>query len=135
MAPYRMGFIKANNDRTGGWQHIYKMLRSGELVICGDTCPKLVRAIPSRIHDPEKKDDIFKQKGDELDDCMDAFRYMLAADDDSAGFGGRPRRGAEPDERPSRAVMTRSRRVRSDCSSNNRLRISMCIPSTELDSK
>ena len=75
--PYRMAFTMANNDRQGGWQHIYRMLRSGELVICGDTCPKLVAAIPSRIHDPEKEDDIFKQKGDPLDDCMDAFRYGI----------------------------------------------------------
>jgi hypothetical protein len=36
------------------------MLRSGELVICEDTCPKLVSAIPSRIHDPDKEDDILK---------------------------------------------------------------------------
>ncbi len=77
MAPYRMGFIAANNDRQGGWQHLYRMLRSGELVICGDACPKLVRAIPSRIHDPDKEDDILKVKGDELDDCCDGSRYGL----------------------------------------------------------
>lgn len=74
--PYRMGFIQANNDRQGGWQHIYRMLRSGELVVC-DNCTFLLRAIPSRIHDPDKEDDILKVKGDELDDCMDAFRYGL----------------------------------------------------------
>jgi hypothetical protein len=74
MAPYRMGFIQANNDRQGGWQHIYRMLRSGELVICHDTCPLLVRALPSRIHDLDKEDDILKVKGDPLDDCMDALR-------------------------------------------------------------
>ena len=62
---------------TARAQHIYRMLRSGELVICGDTCPHLVAAIPSRIHDPEKEDDIRKERGDELDDCMDAFRYGL----------------------------------------------------------
>jgi hypothetical protein len=77
LAPYRMGFTMANNDRQGGWQHIFRMLRSGELVICGDTCPKLLSAIPSRIHDPDKEDDILKAKGDPLDDCMDAFRYGL----------------------------------------------------------
>jgi hypothetical protein len=77
LAPYRMGFIQANNDREGGWQHIFRMLRSGELVICGDMCPNLLRAIPSRIHDPEKEDDLLKVKGDELDDCMDALRYGL----------------------------------------------------------
>jgi hypothetical protein len=76
-APYRMAFTMANNDRQGGWQQVYRMLRDGELVICGDTCPNLVSAIPSRIYDPEKEDDILKVKGDPLDDCMDAFRYGL----------------------------------------------------------
>ena len=55
------------------------MLRSGELVICEDTCPNLVAAIPSRILDPDKEDDILKAKGDPLDDCMDAFRYRIYA--------------------------------------------------------
>lgn len=75
--PYRMAFSMANNDRQGGWQHVYRMLRSGELVICGDTCPNLLAAIPSRIHEPDKEDDILKVKGDPLDDCMDAFRYGI----------------------------------------------------------
>ena len=74
LGPYRMGFSQANNDRQGRWQHIYRGLRSGELVIC-DTCPRLIEAIPSRIHDPDKEDDIFKAKGSALDDCMDAFGY------------------------------------------------------------
>ena len=77
MYPYRMAFLKANNDRAGGWQHIYRMLRSGDLVICGDTCPNLLAAIRSRIHDPDKEDDILKVHGDPLDDCMDALRYGL----------------------------------------------------------
>src|ERR1700733_8474578 len=72
-----MAFTMANNDRQGGWQHIYRMLRSGELVICEDTCPNLVSAIPSRIHDLDKEDDILKAKGNPLDDCMDAFRYGI----------------------------------------------------------
>jgi hypothetical protein len=72
-----MAFTMANNDRQGGWQHIYRMMRSGELVICGDTCPNLVAAIPSRIHEPDKEDDILKVKGDPLDDCMDACRYGI----------------------------------------------------------
>jgi hypothetical protein len=67
LAPYRMAFTMANNDRQGGWQHVCRMLRDGELVICGDTCQHLVSAIPSRIHDPEKEDDILKVKGDPLD--------------------------------------------------------------------
>lgn len=69
LGPYRMGFIQANNDRQGRWQHIYRGLRSG------DTCPMLIEAIPSLIHDPDKEDDIFKQKGSPLDDAIDAAGY------------------------------------------------------------
>lgn len=75
MRPYGMGFVKAANEREGGWQHIFRMLRSGELVIVGDRCPKLVEAIPSRIRDEKKFDDIKKMPGDPLDDCVDAIRY------------------------------------------------------------
>jgi hypothetical protein len=77
LEPYRMGFVQANNDRQGGWQHVFRMLRSGELVICKDTCPVLVQAIPSRIHDPDREDDIWKDKGSPLDDAIDALRYGL----------------------------------------------------------
>jgi len=74
LAPYRMGFSQANNDRQGRWQHMFRTLRSGELVIC-DTCPMLIEAIPTRIHDPDKEDDIWKDKGNPLDDCIDACGY------------------------------------------------------------
>jgi hypothetical protein len=72
---YGMSYTKAANEREGGWQHGYRMLRSGELVICGDRCPRLVEAIPSRIRDEKKFDDIKKMPGDPLDDCVDAWRY------------------------------------------------------------
>jgi hypothetical protein len=68
-------FVKASTDREGGWQLIFRMLKKGELVICGDTCPELLRAIPSRKHDPKKPGDIVKMKGDPLDDAVDALRY------------------------------------------------------------
>lgn len=74
--PYGMGFIRGANDRAGGWQHIYRMLRSGELVIC-DNCPDLIKAIRSRVKDPKKPDDILKVPGDKLDDCIDALRYAV----------------------------------------------------------
>ena len=73
--PYGVEFVRANTDRDGGWQLLFRMLKSGEMVICGDTCPELLRAIPSRKHDPKKPGDIVKMKGDPLDDAVDAWRY------------------------------------------------------------
>jgi hypothetical protein len=76
MRRFGMQFIRANNERPGGWQHIYRMLRSGELVIC-DNCTELMQAIPSRVKDPKKLDDIAKVIGDKHDDLMDALRYAI----------------------------------------------------------
>ena len=72
-----MNLTRASTDREGGWQLIYRMLKSGELVICGDTCPELVKAIPTRLHDPKKPGDIIKTPGDHYDDVVDAFRYAI----------------------------------------------------------
>ncbi|MGH9541498.1 MAG: terminase large subunit domain-containing protein [Terriglobales bacterium] len=69
-------FEPASTDRVGGAMLIYSQLDSGELVIA-DTCRQLLEAIPSRIHDPDRPDDILKIAGDPLDDCIDAFRYGL----------------------------------------------------------
>jgi hypothetical protein len=76
---YGITLTKASTDREGGWQRIYGMLKSGELVICGDTCPQLVKAIPTRIHDPKKPGDILKRPGDHADDAMDALRDAARA--------------------------------------------------------
>src|SRR5437879_3950794 len=43
-----ISFTKASTDREGGWQLIYRMLKSGELVIWRDTCRELVTAIATR---------------------------------------------------------------------------------------
>ena len=74
---YGLDFSQASMDREGGWQHIYRLLKSGELVICSDTCPELVKAIASRIHDKKKPGDIVKTPGDPLDDAVDALRYAV----------------------------------------------------------
>lgn len=74
---YGIMLRKASTDREGGWQLIYRMLKSGELVICSDTCPELVKAIPTRLHDPKKPGDIIKTPGDHHDDEVDAFRYAI----------------------------------------------------------
>lgn len=69
-------FQPASTDRLGGAMLIYSQLDSGELVIT-DRCPQLLEAIPSRIHDATRPDDILKIAGDPLDDCVDALRYGL----------------------------------------------------------
>jgi hypothetical protein len=77
VAEYGIMLQRASTDREGGWQLIYRMLKSGELVICGDTCPELVKAIPTRLHDLKKPGDIIKTPGDHHDDEVDAFRYAI----------------------------------------------------------
>lgn len=74
---YGISLIRASTDREGGWQLIYRMLKSGELVICDDTCPELIKAIPTRLHDPKNPGDILKVPGDHADDVIDAFRYAI----------------------------------------------------------
>ena len=51
--PIRLCREDVLNDRLGGWQLMYQMLQKGEWQIA-DTCPKLIEAIPSRIHDEKR---------------------------------------------------------------------------------
>jgi hypothetical protein len=74
--PCDLGVIKASNDRIGGWQLMYQLLQTGEWRIA-DTCPKLIEAIPSRMHDEKKPGDILKVIGDPLDDVADGTRYGI----------------------------------------------------------
>ncbi|MGH9413738.1 MAG: terminase large subunit domain-containing protein, partial [Terriglobales bacterium] len=69
-----VGFTPASNDRIGGAMLLYSQLDSGKLLIT-DGCRQLRETIPTRIHDPNRPDDILKISGDPLDDCIDAFRY------------------------------------------------------------
>lgn len=48
-----LGAIDGSNDRIGGWQLMYQMLVRGQWLIA-DTCPLLIAAIPSRVHDPKR---------------------------------------------------------------------------------
>jgi hypothetical protein len=50
--------------QTGGWQ-------------IADTCPKLIEAIPSRMHDEKRPGDLLKVPGDPLDDVADDARYGI----------------------------------------------------------
>ena len=68
--------IDGSNDRIGGWQLMYQMLVRGQCRIA-DTCPQLIAAIPSRVHDPKKPGDLLKVSGDHLDDVTDSARYGL----------------------------------------------------------
>ena len=70
LEPYHLGVMPASNDRIGGWQLMYKMLQTGEWQIA-DTCPKLIEAIPSRMHDEKRPGDVLKVTGDPLDDVAD----------------------------------------------------------------
>lgn len=74
LQPYGLSFRRADNDREGGAMKMYTGMESGELVIC-DNCTKTIEAIESRIHDPDKENDVFKAVGDELDDYYDSARY------------------------------------------------------------
>lgn len=69
-----VGFQAAVDDRVAGAMLMYTMLNSGELLL-SDKCPQLAEALQTRIHDPNRNDDILKVKGDPLDDCADALRY------------------------------------------------------------
>ncbi len=69
-------FEPASNDRIGGAMLLYTQLDRGELVIA-DACRQLIEALPSRMHDPGRPDDVLKIAGDPLDDCFDALRYAL----------------------------------------------------------
>ncbi|MGH9477286.1 MAG: terminase large subunit domain-containing protein [Terriglobales bacterium] len=73
-AAARVAFTPASNDRIGGAMLVYSQLDRGELLIC-DSCRQLREAMPTRIHDPRRPDDILKVPGDPFDDCLDAFRY------------------------------------------------------------
>jgi hypothetical protein len=76
LEPYDLGVTSASNDRIGGWQLMYQMLQKGQWKIA-DTCPKLIEAIPSRMHDEKKPGDVLKVPGDPLDDVADDVRYGI----------------------------------------------------------
>ena len=55
---------------------MYQMLQTGQWQIA-DTCPKLIEAIPSRMHDEKRPGDVLKVPGDPLDDVADDARYGI----------------------------------------------------------
>jgi hypothetical protein len=67
---------RASNDRLGGWQLLYRMLRTGEFEIT-DVCPRTFEAVRTRMHDEARPGDIRKIAGDPLDDVADETRYAI----------------------------------------------------------
>ena len=67
---------RASNDRLGGWQLLYRMLRTGEFQLT-DVCPRTFEALRTRMHDEKRPGDIRKVAGDPLDDVADETRYAL----------------------------------------------------------
>jgi virginiamycin B lyase len=61
------------NDRIGDGQLMYQMLQTDQWQIA-DTCPKLIEAIPSRMHDEKRPGDVLKVPGDPLHDVADDVR-------------------------------------------------------------
>ncbi len=76
LEPWDAACERASNDRAGGWQLLYRMLRTGEFEIT-DVCPKTFEAIRTRMHDESRPGDIRKVAGDPLDDVADETRYAL----------------------------------------------------------
>jgi hypothetical protein len=76
LEPYDLGVTPASNDRIGGWQRMYQMLQTGEWQIA-DNCPRVIEAIPTRMHDEKRPGDVLKVPGDPLDDVADDVRYGI----------------------------------------------------------
>jgi hypothetical protein len=74
--PWEITCERASNDRLGGWQLLYRMLRTGEFEIT-DVCPRSFEALRTRMHDDARPGDIRKIAGDPLDDVADETRYAL----------------------------------------------------------
>jgi hypothetical protein len=74
--PWEVSCERASNDRVGGWQLLYRMLRTGEFEIT-DVCPKTFEAVRTRMHNETRPGDIRKVAGDPLDDVADETRYAL----------------------------------------------------------
>lgn len=71
-----IAFEPASHDRIGGAMLLYTQLDRGELLI-SENCRQAIESLPSRIHDPNRPDDVLKITGDPLDDCFDALRYAV----------------------------------------------------------
>lgn len=74
--PWELVCERASNDRLGGWQLLYRLLRTGEFEVT-DVCPRTFEALRTRMHDDARPGDVRKIAGDPLDDVADETRYAL----------------------------------------------------------
>lgn len=75
----RIGFDEAYNERISGAMLMYQLLQDFKWHI-SDTCELAIAAIPTRIHDEEKKaEDVLKVDSEDEDDSYDSLRYGLAS--------------------------------------------------------
>lgn len=63
----------ADNDRVGGWMHMYQSLKNGDWLIT-DNCMDLIKCLPTLVRDEVDIEDIAKVDGDDSADCA---RYGL----------------------------------------------------------
>ena len=76
LEPWEIICERASNDRLGGWQLLYRMLRTGEFEIT-DVCPRSFEALRTRMHDEPGRATSARYAGDPLDDVADETRYAL----------------------------------------------------------
>ena len=76
LEPWEVVCERASNDRLGGWQLLYRLLRTGEFEVT-DVCPRTFESLRTRMHDDSRPGDVRKVAGDPLDDVADETRYAL----------------------------------------------------------
>ena len=71
--------VPASNDRVAGWQMLYRLLKSGQLVLtkCNRGKSLIFEALSTRMHHEKISGDLQKVAGDELDDVADMVRYAM----------------------------------------------------------
>ncbi len=74
-----LSVIPASNDRIAGWQMLYRLLKSGQLVLtkCNRGKSLIFEALSTRMHHEKLSGDLQKVAGDELDDVADMVRYAM----------------------------------------------------------
>lgn len=63
----------ATRDRIASASFCYHLFQTNDIVIL-DTCPKVIKALPTLVRNEDQLDDVLKVDN-EADDCYDAFRY------------------------------------------------------------
>jgi hypothetical protein len=74
-----LSVVPAINDRIAGWQMLYRLLKSGQLVLtkCNRGKSLIFEALSTRMHHQKLSGDVQKVAGDELDDVSDMVRYAM----------------------------------------------------------